>query len=731
MLLESEKSNADETRLDENPSEACLPASLKVNEGFKSPIFSLKVRKSTDSLLSDKDAAEDETVEPQPAAKEKNSETTKPSPEKDPEKVSDSDQLRKLELALERIKGYVSLKDDTDKETSEAQSEVIEEKDADNEDKNDSEEAARSSSDRIKLSPLIRKRVTVPVVETSTVQENVEDVSVTLEAMKKTDSFFSKLNETIESCKAKLGISEINDDISSDESAGDENGSKSEDEEEDSSASEAGEEASEEDETMEVSDEEAENGNAAEKEKTGSLNGDTGDDESADSDSDDESSGSGEESSGTDIESSNEETVKTSRKLNDSEGAIEESSSESQVNAVLEENAKEMVCDKNKTDVANLVGNKTVITNVDSNEAIITNPDVQVPEVTIDNSEALEIIDDNGSSENSIGLRESSKSSPNELPRHKNSERLSPSKILGKDSSVWSSPRISSSEVAKHRNTNISSAESNILTTSSIDFFTSEKRNLPNDVEKMVCLSEARTSSETVASQGTDNMKLANSAKIKSNDEGNSTSSVSLKKEIEEEKVDDDIFIFTPAKPKSPPVIVLDDDQDNEESSASDTFAVKSPPYSTSVESLCNEEVLAPRTNPNNDNNRERFPVPSESSLAEKKWRLVEAESEDKPNHRSETRKRSLSSDDESSASDDDVRVVTPLKKPKPLTGAIRTFNKPSTSNTPSLKPTTPTLETVKRNLERESLNLLSESPPLPIESPEVESKFFKIILSF
>ncbi|XP_035208972.1 protein kinase C-binding protein 1-like, partial [Stegodyphus dumicola] len=142
---------------------------------------------------------------------------------------SDSDKLRKLELALERIKGYVSNNSDTDKETSgqEPVAENEQEPVANVESKpvDETEPVTKNGNTDLPKSVLsvISKAKPLPSLDLPTVipeeSPEISDIAI-LDAAKKNDSFSLKLHETIESCKAKLGISEIveDDDTSDSES---------------------------------------------------------------------------------------------------------------------------------------------------------------------------------------------------------------------------------------------------------------------------------------------------------------------------------------------------------------------------------------------------------------------------------------------------------------------------------------------------------------------------------
>lgn len=743
-FLECEKSNAEERSLGENQSEVqSNPIFDKI--GAKSPSFPfIKQRISTDSNVSEKELSADDskstaelksvedlksvdelkdetkstnehvsidlsksTDEPEDSAQKKKTDSSNAS-EKESVKLSESDQSRKLELALQRIKGYVSLNVDSEKDEIQNEDNKIKDKNEESEEKiSEVTEKAKTEKSKV-LSPLFKEFITLPVAQPSESQETVDDVSIVLETTKKTDSFYLKLNETIESCKAKLGISEINDDLSSDESAIDDNASRSdEDEEDETSASEAEEEVSEEDadeeESMEVSDEENEN-------KVDGAESDEVENENKidDAESDEEESESQDsELSDTDIESSNETSPKKLQKSNFSN--TDDKNDEKEVTP------KDMKASEDC--VKNLIN--------DSSEAIITNPDMQVPEVTIDESGAMEVVGENSISESSNDVKGNSESS---LSRQANEIKVS--KVLASsqesmDDSVYDVQSNSFSEASKEESCNIECVQINDSHSScdlSLSKNNSPFKNIVNNSSPIKKITSPRRNTDKKSEDIKPNLESKEDGLIVNK---GTSSPPQSKNEAEEEDDDDEVLICTPTRPKSPPVIVLDDDQENENSSASDTFAIKSPPYSTSIDSLSNEENPNCRTNSGDDpNNNHGKTIPINDDISHEE---VIGNNEEKnantnvilvSRNSEERRKRKFSS--ESSSDDEDIQVVTP-KKPT-LTGAIRTFHKPNNS-APSLKPITPTVESVKRNLERESLSQLDKSPVL-LEDGAKEGKY-------
>ncbi|XP_054710972.1 MYND-type zinc finger-containing chromatin reader ZMYND8-like [Uloborus diversus] len=249
----------------------------------------------------------------------KSNEGTKPnSVSEDPLAKSDSlDQLRKLELALERIKGYVCSNDDQEKSESNKEGEK------------DNDDSKVNTRENEKCEPPKTAFESMPTLSLDILSNNLDEKQTdsnteVLNVTKKKDSFFLKLNETIESCKAKLGIDEIVEESSSENESGEDENDNSEDDND-------AENSADEDEDDE-DDDEVENAEAgAEEERTKNKDADETEDvveekESGDSDqedSDSTSSGSegdsNAESSETDIEEITVESNDTNDQVLDSE----------------------------------------------------------------------------------------------------------------------------------------------------------------------------------------------------------------------------------------------------------------------------------------------------------------------------------------------------------------------------------------------------------------------------
>ncbi|KAF8786111.1 MYND-type zinc finger-containing chromatin reader ZMYND8-like isoform X2 [Argiope bruennichi] len=143
--------------------------------------------------------------------------------DKSAEPASDSNQLNKIELVLQRIKGYISTVDDDneniEKDASDIKENQTEEDFGENANKKDAPGTASKSleinskkkeTEEISILSGLIKTKTLPSIEVPTI--SLDDVSEkdkvpTLDVVKKNDSFSLKLIETIESCKAKLGLS--------------------------------------------------------------------------------------------------------------------------------------------------------------------------------------------------------------------------------------------------------------------------------------------------------------------------------------------------------------------------------------------------------------------------------------------------------------------------------------------------------------------------------------------
>ncbi|GIY58593.1 hypothetical protein CEXT_87421 [Caerostris extrusa] len=203
--------------------------------------------------------------------------------------VSDS---KKLEMVLQRIKGYISTADKNDVEKNPDDSENNEiknytekensnegekcknnfslEKENPKEEENCIEKDPKESSIAIKddskkreisfLSGLVKSKTLPPInIPTISIDDDSEkEKTPVLDVTKKNDSFSLKLIETIASCKAKLGISSELDKIDSDVSEDDDDEEEEEEEEDEEEEQEDEEYEEDEDEEQEEEEEEEE-----------------------------------------------------------------------------------------------------------------------------------------------------------------------------------------------------------------------------------------------------------------------------------------------------------------------------------------------------------------------------------------------------------------------------------------------------------------------------------------
>ncbi|GBM20598.1 hypothetical protein AVEN_261717-1 [Araneus ventricosus] len=262
--------------------------------------------------------------------------------DKSTESVSDSNQLNKIEMVLQRIKGYISTVDDDNenvvkdasdlKESAgeEDPGEKVNEKDVlDTASKSTEDDSKKKETEELSILSGLMKTKTLPSIEIPTVtidDDSEKDKAPGLDVVKKNDSFSLKLIETIQSCKAKLGLSfesELDKIDSGDSESLDEDDENDEDEDEDDEEQEGEEDMS------------------GDGQKHGK------DDTSASDDASDESSESDEElnshSSETDIET-----------IDDADGSlmkgIETEHHESVPDGQEEETENKLACDKDKAE---------------------------------------------------------------------------------------------------------------------------------------------------------------------------------------------------------------------------------------------------------------------------------------------------------------------------------------------------------------------------------------------
>ncbi|GFU31658.1 protein kinase C-binding protein 1 [Trichonephila clavipes] len=189
--------------------------------------------------------------------------------------VSDSNQLKKIELVLQKIKGYITTADDEEDnegKDAEPKKNVTELKENSAVDatinKTDSslnvakDGSKKEGNEDISFITGLIKSKTLPSIEIPSIEEDSEkEKTPILDVMKKNDSFSLKLIETIASCKAKLGLSGSElDKIDSDDSdyAEDEEEEDEEEDEDEEHEVEDEEEHEVEDEEQEVTDEDHE-----------------------------------------------------------------------------------------------------------------------------------------------------------------------------------------------------------------------------------------------------------------------------------------------------------------------------------------------------------------------------------------------------------------------------------------------------------------------------------------
>ncbi|GFY52793.1 protein kinase C-binding protein 1 [Trichonephila inaurata madagascariensis] len=215
---------------------------VKDTEKYRNIQLDITLPKSNVSSQNDNSSETKNVNNPSTTVVNKDKNDTKLTDEAD-KPVSDSNQLKKIELVLQKIKGYISTADDEEDnegKDAEPKENVTELKDNSAVDatinKTDSspnvskDDSKKEGNEDISFITGLIKSKTLPSIEIPSIEEDsVKEKTPILDVTKKNDSFSLKLIETIASCKAKLDEEEYEEEDEEDE---DEEEHEVEDEEE-------------------------------------------------------------------------------------------------------------------------------------------------------------------------------------------------------------------------------------------------------------------------------------------------------------------------------------------------------------------------------------------------------------------------------------------------------------------------------------------------------------------
>ncbi|GFQ95694.1 protein kinase C-binding protein 1 [Trichonephila clavata] len=252
---------------------------VKDTEKYRNIQKDIRLSNSNVSTRND-NSSETKNVNNPSATTENDKNDTKMTDETD-KPVSDSNQLKKMELVLQKIKGYISTADD--EEDNEGKNAGPKENEAELKDNsaldatinkpdsspNVKDDSKKEGNEDISFITDLIKSKTLPSIEILSIEEDSEkEKAPILDVMKKNDSFSLKLIETIASCKAKLGLSgseldKINSgdsDYAEDEEEECEEEDEEEDEDEEHEVEDEEEHEVEDEEEHEVEDEEEQEG---------------------------------------------------------------------------------------------------------------------------------------------------------------------------------------------------------------------------------------------------------------------------------------------------------------------------------------------------------------------------------------------------------------------------------------------------------------------------------------